>query len=139
MITPWGNSDYKFDIEDGLSWVSTPSHGGFMASVKWAEKNLTQEARDEGEKFGLFYAFEEDCAYAVVVCEAPRPSMEKLYLDVPLSKLVENARHTIANWFPIYAIKRNLEYNRERAEELANAPWYFPHQIELIKLLALTA
>ena len=47
MACPWGHIDYIKNIERGISWVSTPSHGGFRVSHGWAKQNLTQKAIDE--------------------------------------------------------------------------------------------
>ena len=72
MRTPWGDSDYEKRIQRGLTWVSTPSHGGFMVSRTVAAKLLTPAAIAAGQSFGDYLAFEEDCDAAIVLFELPQ-------------------------------------------------------------------
>ena len=64
--SPWGEVDQESKIQEGVYFVSTPSHGGFMVhkSVK-----LSEAARLRGQVFGEFLAFEEDCDAAIVAWE----------------------------------------------------------------------
>lgn len=69
MNTPWGKSHKVTKIETGLYWVTTAGHGGYMISKRKAEKLLPSIMLNNGflgAKFGGYYCFEEDCAYAVV-------------------------------------------------------------------------
>jgi hypothetical protein len=72
MHTPWGVSDYEKKIQRGLTWVSTPSHGGFMVARATAEKLLSPAAVGCGEQFGSYLAYEEDCDAAIVLYELPQ-------------------------------------------------------------------
>ena len=72
MNTPWGKSDQVTKIENGVSWVSTPSHGGLMISAGASQKYLTPKALAFGERYGAYIAFEEDCAYAVAFFQNPQ-------------------------------------------------------------------
>jgi hypothetical protein len=71
MNTPWGKSDYRHEIERGVNWVGTPSHGGLVVTEKVAREKLTPEAIAQGEWYGSLICFEEDCAYAVALFEVP--------------------------------------------------------------------
>ena len=86
MLTPWGMSQQHVVIEPGLHDVSTASHGGFLVSKSWADKHLTNEAKEAGWEWGNYYAFEEDCDWAIVVFEHPTPEYQKVFLD-PLAEV----------------------------------------------------
>jgi hypothetical protein len=124
MRTPWGNSDFTYPIEPGLTWVGTPSHGGFIAKKDWAVAHLSDAAREEGEQFGGYIAFEEDCACSVVLVEFPHSAYTALFCNTPIEKIDADARHSIAFWLPIYAIKMGLPYSTERANKMAQEGWY---------------
>jgi len=72
MNTPWGRADQITKIETGVSWVSTPSHGGLMISAGASQKYLTPKALAFGERYGAYIAFEEDCAYAIAFFQNPQ-------------------------------------------------------------------
>jgi hypothetical protein len=72
MKTPWGKSDSTEKIVRGVSWVSTPSHGGLAVSIHSASFLLSKAACDHAsdpKKSYLF--FEEDCNYAIAFYEHP--------------------------------------------------------------------
>ena len=85
MQTPWGRSDETIKIETGVSWVSTPSHGGLMVASGAASKFLTPKAIELGQHYGAYVCFEEDCAYAVAFFQNPQ---WKRFLD----------KHSLAEW-----------------------------------------
>lgn len=85
MQTPWGRADQVTKIETGVSWVSTPSHGGLMVALGAARKYLTPKAIEFGQQCGGYVAFEEDCAYAVALFQMPA---WKRFLD----------KHSLAEW-----------------------------------------
>src|SRR3990172_848380 len=69
-ITPWGKPDAQYKIDNGVYWVGTPGHGGFMIGRRVAADGLlSQAAIDCGEVFGDWLAYEEDCACYVVFFE----------------------------------------------------------------------
>jgi hypothetical protein len=72
METPWGTADEILRITRGVSWVSTPSHGGLMVANTVAQKYLTPKAIEYGEKFGRHIAYEEDCACAIPFFQNPQ-------------------------------------------------------------------
>jgi hypothetical protein len=71
MHTPWGRSDYQKQFRRGVTWVSTPSHGGFMIAEGTARELLSAAAIAEGELCCGYLAFEEDCDAAIVLYELP--------------------------------------------------------------------
>lgn len=85
MQTPWGKSDHITKIETGVSWVSTPSHGGLAIALGAAQKYLTPKAIEFGERYGAYVCFEEDCAYAIAFFHNPA---WKRFLD----------QHSLAEW-----------------------------------------
>lgn len=85
MNTPWGKADHVTKIETGVSWVSTPSHGGLMVALGAAQKYLTPKAIEQGGRYGAYICFEEDCAYAVAFFQNPA---WKRFLD----------QHSLAEW-----------------------------------------
>lgn len=69
--TPWGEADYEYQIVPrAVTRVTTPTHGGWMISKGWAEKNLSRAALDEAMVHGNYYAYEEDLAYIVPANES---------------------------------------------------------------------
>jgi hypothetical protein len=74
--SPWDNIQTRERLADGVYWVSTPGHGGLMVHSEVAEVSLTAEARNEGmlcNYSGVFwYAYEEDCKYAIPFFECPQ-------------------------------------------------------------------
>ncbi len=74
MNTPWGKADHVTKIQFGVSWVSTPSHGGLMVSAGQAEKLFTPKAIALAHpgKFSGYVCFEEDCSYAIAFFQMPQ-------------------------------------------------------------------
>jgi uncharacterized protein DUF7007 len=44
MNTPWGKSDSKITLTRGISFVTTPSHGGFAVTPNAALEYLSTSA-----------------------------------------------------------------------------------------------
>ena len=108
MNTPWGQSDYQRTIQRGLHWVSTPSHGGFMVSRGLAENLLTRAAISEGEHFGDYLAFEEDCDAAIVLYELPQT--REGFSHVSDAELLES----LSYWHIPYLVARGIMPNPEQ-------------------------
>ena len=72
ITTPWGRSDTATVYAEGITFYTTPSHGGFRLSPERAEK-MPKEYREYGDKWakgmhtysGEWY--EEDCAALAVI------------------------------------------------------------------------
>jgi hypothetical protein len=89
--TIWGKSDSKITLARGLSWVGTPSHGGFAITVKAAQQYLTNAAIQRGERRGTYLFYEEDNLAAIVLYELPQALRLKWSTSVPTKEaLVES-------------------------------------------------
>ncbi|MFH1609245.1 MAG: hypothetical protein ABID40_01270 [Candidatus Bipolaricaulota bacterium] len=71
MPTPWGPAQHIGRTQGGALWVSTAGHGGLLVPKSLAAKRLSDFALGAGHPFGNYYAYEEDCDWAVVGAEAP--------------------------------------------------------------------
>lgn len=106
MHTPWGVADTCVTLRRGVHLVDTPSHGGVLVARRLAEQELTAEARRIGERFGEYYAFEEDCAYAVVAFEQVDWFVGQ-YVDSAghphsAAQIREHAEGVLRRWYPEY-------------------------------------
>jgi hypothetical protein len=72
MFTPWGAPIVNDRLERGVSYVRTKRHGGFMISRGFAENRLSAAARKEAVRFGEYFAFEMDHAWALPLWELPQ-------------------------------------------------------------------
>jgi len=102
MVTPWGNSDSETRYDRGLTWVGTPSHGGFLVGKAYARKHLTPAAQNVGVPFGQYLAFEEDCDAAVILLELPQT--REGFSHVSDAELVES----LFRWHPEYLAERGI-------------------------------
>ena len=82
--SPWGKIQDTKVISDGISFVSTASHGGFKLS-----RELNAQIPKCFRKEGGWY--EEDCEYSIVIMFFPEFFKEK---DIDI------AMNTVKNWFP---------------------------------------
>jgi hypothetical protein len=69
MFTPWGKADSVRKIADGITLVSTPSHGGFHVSKK-RQGEIPQAARDNRFNPGTAW-YEEDCESYIIMAAFP--------------------------------------------------------------------
>lgn len=104
--TPWGKSHNSQKIERGLTFYTTPSHGGFLVSKGYAEKHLSPAALKRGEKWGGYYAFEEDCAAAIVELEIPAAQTVFTNTEAITN---ESLIKGISRWYPDYLIELGIE------------------------------
>ena len=110
MPTPWGLSQQKYKLADGVYWVSCAGHGGMLVSRKVGDTLLSSNALELAERWGNWYAFEEDCAWALAVFECPSwgVAYKKLayYEPTETSIMAERleARNVCARWFPAYPL-----------------------------------
>jgi hypothetical protein len=107
MNTPWGHSDYEKKLERGLTWVSTPSHGGFLIGRALAARLLTPAATACGNKFGNYLAYEEDCDAAIILYELPRT--RESFSNTSDAELVKSLTY----WHLPYLIARGITPNPE--------------------------
>lgn len=101
MHSPWGQTDHQRKIADGLTWVSTPSHGGFMLIPGSATADrLSQAAKDSGDKCGQALAYEEDCAWRILAWELP-----DLFPDIDRDETFR----CLSSWEPEYLLAAGVE------------------------------
>jgi hypothetical protein len=67
--SPWGGIQNKQNLVRGVRFVSTASHGGLMITERFANRWLTKQARALAERWGSYFCYEEDCAYAIPCIE----------------------------------------------------------------------
>lgn len=106
MKTIWGFSDYEKKYADGITFYSTPSHGGFHLSKERLSK--INPAAFEIEIWGRDMAagwFEEDCNWAFVALAYPE------YFS---AENVIGAKNTIHAFFPEIAQKLGIQYTEVR-------------------------
>jgi hypothetical protein len=107
MSTPWGNSDSEKRYERGLTWVGTPSHGGFLVGKAYASKHLSPAAIAEGEPFGQYLAYEEDCDATIILYELP--VTREGFSHVTDADLVDS----LSRWHPQYLAARGIAVTAE--------------------------
>ena len=122
MRTPWGRSDTVDRPCDGVYAVTTPSHGGFLVDKAWAAANLTAAAQAEGESFGEFLAFEEDCGWAFLVFEHPELEIA-IHAPDMACRNIQQARQIVHDYGWAYSYKLGLPFNMERCREYADAAY----------------
>lgn len=118
MNTPWGKSDSTTKVMRGLSFVTTPSHGGFMITRKLASEILSQAAILEGRICGQYLAYEEDCDAEVILWEVKKAR------DLTPSHSEEQIRRSLSAWHVPYLVAVNViplepewTHYQERQEE----------------------
>ena len=81
--SPWGAIQDSTQIENGVRWVSTASHGGLMITNAAAKSLLSARAIESvhSTQSSTFVCFEEDCEYAIAFFEHPE---WKRFLDVDM-------------------------------------------------------
>ncbi len=106
MNSPWGviDSVEKTPIS-GVTFVSTPSHGGYRVTVNRAKEMrvcLLDLAIDYGSRY---YWFEEDCNYVAVLLTWPEIDADRLPdivtgFDVPTSVRRATNLKILRHWNP---------------------------------------
>lgn len=116
MRTPWGIADSIQRITRGLSFVGTPSHGGFMVADGFARKHLSSAALLRGERFGNYYAFEEDCDAFIILLEISSSRQGTL----TEKKIIEG----LSRWHADYLIERGI------APGLEGLKWFNENRLQ---------
>lgn len=131
MNTPWGKSDNKITYSRGISFVSTPSHGGFAITKKVAGKLLSPAAQHRGESYGGYLFFGEDTAAYIILFELVHerhpynpavPDVLNFPINIPTRDVVIRA---LSTWHADYLLERGITpdveglaiWNRHREED----------------------
>ena len=98
--SPWGTVQSEEKYGRGLTFVSTPSHGGFMISKGVAERRLSDAAMSLGWVYGSYLCYEEDCAACIVMFELPETQGSANQQDI---------FNCLSSYYPNYLKERGLE------------------------------
>jgi len=69
MFTPWGAPIETCRFEPGITGVRTEKSGGLMLARGYAERFLTSAARSRAIRFGEYYSYAIDNAWAIPAIE----------------------------------------------------------------------
>lgn len=89
LNSPWGKVDVETKIQEGVYFVSSSSHGGFMVH---RSINLSEAAKNEADVHGNYYCFEEDSLANIVVQE----------LNIQGKANSEDVKRALCFWLPRY-------------------------------------
>jgi hypothetical protein len=123
MHTPWGTSQHQHRIDAGVWEVDTAGHGGILVSKNAAKRLLSPEAIELGWKWLQWYAYEEDCGWAVFAFEQPELYTACRTRQGCTPRTAEEtrreARETLAEYFPAYLamVEKNLPSVETSASE----------------------
>lgn len=100
--TLWGKADFGYKLDKGVTWYTTPSHGGLAVAGGVAKRFLTPEAIKQGETRGGYVWFEEDIAYVVAFLENPK--WEKALTRLAGGSVMSPSKKIkmIERWMPEY-------------------------------------
>jgi hypothetical protein len=107
--TPWGTAQHSKRILRGLTFHITSGHGGYLVAKGFAEKYLSEAALKRGEKWGNYYAYEEDCAAAIVELEIPAARSSVTPEGEVRFVTVEGHLRALSHWSPDYLIERGVK------------------------------
>ena len=96
MHTPWGKADSQTRIASGITFYSTPSHGGIKLSPGRVEQMPTALRGLSGYPDNWY---EEDVAYAAVVDTGPQEFADAGYYETA-AQAREEATATLNRWYP---------------------------------------
>lgn len=115
--TPWGQSDQDREIVPGVTWYSTPSHGGLRVAGKY----LSPAAKELALFSGGSYWFEEDVAWAIPVYENYEKWGSKFF-SVLGGQVVpkEELEDTIKNYFAQYFEKGFSDSATQKSSSIKN-------------------
>jgi hypothetical protein len=68
-MSPWGIIDNVEILSRGISFVSTPSHGGLRVAKAYGINNLSSAALAKAIFYGNNFFYEGDCDYAIPLFE----------------------------------------------------------------------
>lgn len=121
--TPWGTSQQSISITTGVSFVITAGHAGFMLTEVAANKYLSGEARDRGEKYRGYYCYEDDCAAHIVFFDSPAILQKaikcgRMFTKEPSEEEIKSTSHAnLSLWNADYLVAIGVEPEPEAYEE----------------------
>lgn len=115
--SPWGRIQVKYKYQGqrgrkgaGLHFVMTASHGGFMVSRKFAEKNLSPAAIKQGLVYGGYLCYEEDCNAYIIHQELGH----LVNVVQHRTLLQEEILNSLCKWNYDYVLETQPELNEEQ-------------------------
>jgi hypothetical protein len=106
MSSPWGRIDQVEKITVGISFVSTPSHGGLRVSKRALNKyaiNPELITKLGGIEISNYVFFEEDCAQFLFLLDAPEIlKLDALKRGLNPDDMFQTAKKIVENWIPDY-------------------------------------
>lgn len=98
MQTPWGVTQMREQLDEGVFLVQTETHGGLLIEADKARTLLSEKARSIGQRWNDFLAFEQDYDMMVVFYEHPElyPWVEE---ELTLKFAEDSLRHYHPNYF----------------------------------------
>lgn len=126
MNSPWGAIDACEEVAPGVSWISTPSHGGLRIVKTVAAQRLSQAARNRAIVQNDACWFEEDCLYAVAAYELEDlwPRMFRSSPDQSTDDRRRELLHIISSYKADYLLERHIE------PDPAGFAYWLVHQLE---------
>ena len=94
--TPWGRPDSATKFAEGITFYSTPSHGGFHVDRKLVAEIPTPLRGLSGYPDNWY---EEDCSWAVVAYTFPAAFLGRIE-DKDEAGIKEYAREVLNRWYP---------------------------------------
>ncbi len=103
--SPWGKIDLVSKYIRGVSFVSTPSHGGFRVSLNVLKTNAIslEYLLSKAIVIQNYAFFEEDCLAQLFLADCP--SILKLVADKQgkdAQGLLDDCMSSVKHWYPDY-------------------------------------
>jgi hypothetical protein len=110
--TPWGKAQVAYKIDRGVTWYSTPGHGGLGVSGSVARKYLSPQAMASALKSGGSFWFEEDVDWVIPFYEVPK--WEKILAKIAGGSVTSQAdkRKRLERYFPQYFEEEFIEKSK---------------------------
>lgn len=105
MMTPWGMSQHQYTITTGVHEVDTAGHGGILVGGNIAHTLLSPQALALGWRTQGWYAYEEDCDWAIFAYEQPAlfgAARRKQGMTHSDEQITQFARESLLLWHPDY-------------------------------------
>lgn len=101
--SPWGEIQVCKEMVLGVFFVDTPSHGGIMVDINYANIILSEDAQRYGEKHNNYLCYEEDTQANIVEYEL----LSKKLWNTPeyvsdKEKYIENLKTSLNTYNPEY-------------------------------------
>jgi len=145
--TPWGDLDDDPELfVDGVSFVTTPSHGGLKISIEFAEKHMSDAAIRRGVLLNGNLFYEEDCAWAIAVFDLPEYWFDMVKSGFPyhfddVEALDKALKDILRTTYPDYLAETGMmldgfvsqvyinQRENEEANDITVANWDMPNFI----------